>query len=284
MQNVNILTEEKKKISLWRRLREKYRISVLDEHTLTEHWHLHLNGWGAIVVVALLFILSLVLFSLVILYTPIKNYLPGYTENIRQQLVIESARVDSIGTSLELQRQYLNIIKQVVAGEAQSDTVQSLDSMQIIMREQLLEAKNEATADFIAQYEDKEKDNLHLFATIHQTTPIVSFFAPAQGTIVQHFSLPENKLGIIINTLENKNIVSVLDGTIIFVNHEINNEYTIIIKHNNYLSVYRGLQKAIKQVGDNVQQGENIGFTHDKLIFELWDNDKAIDPEKFIVF
>ena len=159
------MTADKKKISLWQRLREKYRISVLDEHTLTEHWHLHLNGWGAIVVVATLFLLSLALFSLVILYTPIRNYLPGYSENIRQQLITESARVDSLGTSLELQRQYLEIIKQVVAGEAHTDTVQSLDSMQIIMREQLLEAKQAATEEFIAQYEAMGKDNMQLFLT-----------------------------------------------------------------------------------------------------------------------
>ena len=110
------MTEDKKKISLWLRLREKYRISVLNEDTLAEHWYLHLSGWGAIVVVAILFLLSLALFSLVILYTPVRNYLPGYSENIRHELVAESARLDSLGTSLELQRQYLNIIKQVVAG------------------------------------------------------------------------------------------------------------------------------------------------------------------------
>ena len=120
------MTEEKKKVSLWKRMRERYRISVLDEETLTDHLHIRLSGWGAIVLTAMLFVLTLVLFSLVILYTPVKNYLPGYSEDIRQQLIAETARVDSIGTSLELQRQYLNIIKQVVAGEVHTDTVQSL--------------------------------------------------------------------------------------------------------------------------------------------------------------
>jgi lipoprotein NlpD len=83
-QELGILTEEKnKKNSLWRKLREKYRISVLDERTLTEHLHVQLNGWIAIVVAAMLFLLTLGLFSLVILYTPVKNYLPGYSEDIR---------------------------------------------------------------------------------------------------------------------------------------------------------------------------------------------------------
>jgi hypothetical protein len=47
---------ETKKKTLWQRLREKYRISVLSEDTLTERWHLHLSWWGAIVLLAVLFI------------------------------------------------------------------------------------------------------------------------------------------------------------------------------------------------------------------------------------
>jgi lipoprotein NlpD len=209
------MTEEKKKKTFWRRLRDKYRISVLDESTLTEHLHIRLNGWGAIVVTALLFLLSLGVFSLVILYTPVKNYLPGYSEDIRQQLMSESARVDSLGATLELQRQYLDIVKQVVAGEIHSDTVQSLDSMYIITREQLLEAKSEAAADFVAQYEAKEKDNLQLFY-VANTTPILSFFRPAHGVIVQPFSEKEKRYGVTIRTPENENVTSVLAGTVVY--------------------------------------------------------------------
>lgn len=280
------MTADKKKISLWQRLREKYRISVLDEHTLTEHWHLHLNGWGAIVVVATLFLLSLALFSLVILYTPIRNYLPGYSENIRQQLITESARVDSLGTSLELQRQYLEIIKQVVAGEAHTDTVHSLDSMQIIMREQLLEAKQAATEEFIAQYEAMGKDNMQLFLTNHNSNATtISLFTPVKGSLLTHFSPQERRYSVSIKVLENENVASVLNGTVIYVNHEINNVYTVMVKHTNYLSIYRGLKKAIKTVGDLVQTGECIGLTSNQSMeFELWRNDQAIDPEKLIVF
>ena len=277
------MTEDKKKQSFWARLREKYRISVLNEETLTEHWHLHLSGWGAIVVLAILFLLSLALFSLVILYTPIKHYLPGYSEDIRQELVQESVRLDSLGTSLELQRQYLDIIKQVVAGEAQTDTIQSLDSMQIIMREQLLEAKNEATEEFVAQYEEKEKDNMYLFNNI-SPTPVVSFSLHVNGGIVKPFSQEANQLGVVINTLDNEDVVATLDGTIIYVNYEIDNSYTIILNHAKYLTIYRGLKKVLLPVGKNVKQGECIGFAKKSVTFELWENNKAINPEKLIAF
>ena len=278
------MTEEKKKVSLWKRMRERYRISVLDEDTLTDHLHIRLSGWGAIVLTAMLFVLTLVLFSLVILYTPVKNYLPGYSEDIRQQLIAETARVDSIGTSLELQRQYLNIIKQVVAGEVHTDTVQSLDSMYIITREQLLEAKNEATAEFIAQYEAKEKDNLQLFY-VTNTTPVLSFFLPAHGVILQRFSERENRYGVLIQTPENENVTSVLAGTVVHVNYEIGKTYTMMVQHSNYLSVYRNMHRVLKRVGDAVRVGESIAIVGEQpLWFELWQDGKPINPEEVIAF
>lgn len=278
------MTEEKKKITIWQRLKNKHRISILDEATLVERWHIHLTGWGGVVVTALLFLLTLILFSLVILYTPIRNYLPGYSENIRQQLVEESSRVDSIGAALELQRQYMETIRQVVAGEIHKDTVQSLDSMQIIMREQLLEAKNAATEEFIAQYEAKEKDNLQLF-DITNTTPVLSFFRPAHGCIYQHFSPNADLYGVSIRTPQKENICATLAGTIVFITYEIDNTYSIIIQHTAYVSIYRGVDKVLKMVGDYVQAGESIALAGDKpLWFELWQNGQAINPEEVIAF
>lgn len=273
-----------KKISIWQRLRNKYRVSVLHEETLAERWHIHLSAWGAIVVVALLFVLSLALFSLLILYTPIRNYLPGYSENIRQQLIVESARIDSLGTSLDLQRQYLNIIKQVVAGEVETDTVQSLDSMQIIMREQLLEAKSEATEEFIAQYEAKEKDYLQLF-DVTNTAPVLSFFSPIRGVVVESFSEQEHRYGVTLKASNHENVTAVLAGTVVYVNYDFGNTYTLMIQHANYISIYRYVDKVLKQVGDVVQAGESIAIVGEKnLWFELWQDGQAIDPEAVIAF
>ncbi len=279
------MTEEKKnKNSLWRKLRKQYRISVLDNNTLAEHMHIHLNGWIAIVVAAVLFLLTMGLFSLMILYTPIKNYLPGYSEDIRHQLIEESTRLDSLGTSLELHRQYLDIIKQIMVGEVQTDTMQHVDSMFIITKEQLLEAKSEATQEFIAQYEAKEKDNLQLFY-VANTTPVLSFFRPAHGVILQSFSEKEQRYNVLIQTPENENVTAVLAGTVMYVNYEIGNTYSVMVQHQNYLSVYRNITKVLKKVGDAVEAGETIAIMGNQpLVFELWQAGTAINPEEVIAF
>lgn len=274
--------EKNRKRAQW--LRNKYRFSVLEETTLTEHFHVRLSGWSALITVAILFVLTLAIFSLVILFTPVRHYLPGYSEDIRQQLIEETARVDSLSMSLELQRQYLDVVKQVVAGEVHSDTVQSLDSMQIIMREELLEAKNEATEEFIAQYESKERDIMQLF-DISNTAPVISFFRPANGSILQPFSDKEQRYGVAIQTPHNENVTAVLAGTVVHVNYEIDNTYSVVVQHTSYISIYRSLAKVMAHVGDYVQAGESLAITSDQpLWFELWHNGQALNPEKVIAF
>ena len=281
------MKDDTKKTSLWQRMRHEYRISIINEKTLAEHGHVRLSGWGAIVLLAIVFIVSCILFSLAILFTPIRNYLPGYSENIRQQLMEESVLVDSLGTSLELQRQYLNVITQVIAGEVPTDTIQSLDSMQLIMKEKLLVAKSEATAEFIAQYEEAEKDNLQLFETVQSlnTSHPTNFFAPIHGIVTQPFSAQDQQYGIIVTSYGNKNASAVLKGTIIHIQYDINSNYTIVVQHTQFTSIYSGLQKPLKKVGDHVAAGEVIGLIQDQTLgFELWKNGAAINPEEFIVF
>lgn len=279
------MKEKRKKRGFWHRARYKYRLTLVDESNLNEKWHIRLNSKGAFSVLFLLFMLVLVVFSLLIIYTPIRNILPGYNESIRQQLITESVRVDSLSSDMELQRRYLEVIKQITAGEVQSDTVQSLDSMQIVMRTELLEAKNQSTEDFLLEYENKEKDNLQFFDT-QNATPVVSFFRPVQGVVVSSCLPNENRYGVEVQTTDNKNITSVLQGTVIYVEPELDATYTMIVQHENYLSVYRQMGTVQKRLGTEVQAGETLGMVGEKRLlgFELWKNGQCVDPEEAIAF
>ncbi|MBO4665579.1 MAG: M23 family metallopeptidase [Paludibacteraceae bacterium] len=271
--------------SFWRRILYKYRLSIMNEDTFTEIWHTRLSRMSVFVIMVLLFIFMLGLYSFLIFYTPIRNVLPGYSESIRQRLIDESKRVDSLGTELELQTRYLSVVRDVVAGEVKSDTVQRLDSMQIIMRERLLDAKSEATAEFMAEYEEKERDNLQLF-DIRQAAPSITFFRPVHGVIVKNYDAENREYGVEIQTPKNENVTSVLAGTIIHVDYDLNNTYCIFVQHQTYLSIYGNVAKVLKRVGDAVQAGESIGLMSEEhpLYFELWQSGKNINPEEVIVF
>lgn len=275
-----------KKDSFWRRLLYKYRLSILNEDTFTETWHTRMSRMGVFVLLTLSFFITLGIYSLLIFYTPIRNILPGYSESIRQRLVEETVLVDSLSTTLELQTQYISVIRDIMAGEVKSDTVKRIDSLQLVQREKLLaEAKSEATQEFIAQYEAKEKDNLQLF-DVQQVAPVVAFFRPAHGVVVEHY-LPENKqFGVVLQTPANENATAVMQGTVLLVEYQINNTYTMAIQHSDYVSVYRNLEKALKRAGDVVKEGESIGLTSSKALlqFELWRRGESVNPEEVIVF
>jgi murein DD-endopeptidase MepM/ murein hydrolase activator NlpD len=257
----------------------------MNEDTFTEIWHTRLSRMSVFVILILLFVLTLGLYSALIFYTPIRNILPGYSESIRQRLIDESKRVDSLGTTLELQTKYLSVVRDIVAGEVKSDTVQSLDSMQIIMRERLLEARNEATAEFMAQYEEKERDNLQLF-DVQQTAPSITFFRPAHGVVLKHYNADSQQYGVEIQTPANENVTAVLAGTIVRIDYRLNNTFTVFVQHQTYLSVYGNIDKVLKRVGDALQAGETIGIVSEQfpLYFELWQRGKSINPEEVIIF
>lgn len=257
----------------------------MNEDTLMEAWHTRLSRMGALVILTLMFLLTLAIFSILIIFTPIRNILPGYNESIRHQLINESVKMDSIGTSLEVQRRYLDVLRDVVAGEVSTDTVQTLDSLEIVMREQLLQARSEVTADFIAQYEQKEKDNFQLF-DVQPNPSVVMFFRPVHGVIIRPYNDKENFLGVELQTPKNENVTSILPGTVVFINYDIDNTYTVMVQHADYLSICKHVKSVLKSVGTKVDAGESIAIVSDDkpLYFELWQDGKSVNPEDVVVF
>lgn len=274
------------KESLWQKLRFKYRISMVNEDTLTENWYLRLSKLGIFFSVSFLLLISFVLLALVIWFTPLRNYLPGYNENIRQALLEESLRVDSLTHELDMQTQYLGIIRDVVAGEVESDSIQRLDSVAVAQRQTLLEQKSQITEEFMQQYESKEKEYLAIFDP-QQIVPSLTFFKPADGVIISPFDMRKKQFGITLQTPRNENVTSVLSGAIVYAAYTIVDEWVIMVQHeNDYMSIYKHVGRSLKNVGDKVRLGESIGIVADTapLYFELWQKGQAINPEEVIKF
>jgi len=271
--------------SWFRRIRRKRRLTLIDDNTLREFWHIHVSGLGVFTVVFFMFLLTIGILSLLIVYTPFRNILPGYSASLRQEIIEESMRIDSLQQTMDLQTQYISVIRNVVAGEVKSDTVIRLDSLQIVMQEQLLEAKNEATEAFLAEYEARERDNLLLFDAPN-TTPVFSLYAPAHGVIVSTYAPQEGRHGVTIQTPDKENVCATLDGTIVFVDAEDNEMSTVMALHQSYLSVYRNVGRVLCRVGDAVQTGQTIAIVKDgtPFTFELWKQGQEINPEEIIAF
>jgi nucleoside recognition membrane protein YjiH len=71
--------------------------------------------------------------AIIIAFTPLRNYLPGYMNSeVRAQIVSNALRADSLQKMLERQKLYIMNIQDIFSGKIQVDTVQSIDSLTAI--------------------------------------------------------------------------------------------------------------------------------------------------------
>lgn len=273
--------------SIWKLLRAKYRMVVVDDDSLKERLRMRLSLTNLLLVFFALFFLTLGLLSLLILATPLRNYLPGFNENYKQVLLQDSYRIDSLQQQLNYQTTYLDMIREVVAGQLHTDSVHPLDSLEILQEEKWLDEESAVLDGFVSEYEAKQDAYLAEFDSIfaQSTSPLLS---PAEGKIEVPFNSENNQLDVTIRVGKDENITSVYAGTVIY-SAEVRGEGLMLIVHHDsgsFVSVYRGLGKVNVARGEHVETGEllgSIGVSH-LLRFELWENGRAVNPQTNIVF
>lgn len=277
------------------KFRFKYRVSVLNENTLVESWHVRLSRFSVLFYFLFFTAITFFLLSILIFKTPVRYYLPGFGDSgNRMQIIQEAARADSLLNRIELQAAYLDLIKQVVSGEVSVDSILPIDSIeqQVDKYKTFVDASQNEKV-FRQRFEEEEKFNLFEL----ETKPIANaeiFFRPVRGIISSSYNLREGRTGLVITTTANENVLSVLAGTIIYVSFTLDHEWVVMVQHhNNYISMYKNNTRVFKNVGDAVKAGETIAITgivsqertKDKLFyFELWKEGKAVNPEEYILF
>lgn len=260
-------------------------MAMLDDITLREVFHFRVSLLGAISIITTSIIALIVLLSVLIVYTPLRNILPGYSASLRQQLIQESARVDSLQTSLSVQRQYLDVIKQLTAGDIERDSVQSLDSLERVERARIAEQRSAVTEAFVAQYEQQERDRLLLFENTDSRS-MRQLYRPVRGVVVQSARPDHHLYGVTIHTTKNENIMATTRGTLVSVERLADNTYAVVLQNGAFMAVYRHVARVLKNQGTQVESGESIGLAdgeHD-VVVELWDSGTFVNPEEVIVW
>lgn len=106
--------------STLKRLRNRYRLVVMNEDTYEEVVKFRLSRLSVYIVLSSMFVLFTILTVALIVFTPIKYYLPGVgygdARQIKEfrQLKI---RTDSVENAVRFKQQYLDDLKKVLEGK-----------------------------------------------------------------------------------------------------------------------------------------------------------------------
>ena len=113
--------------STLKRLRNRYRLVVMNDDTYEEVVTFKLSRLSVYVALSTIFVLLVGLTVALIIFTPLKYYIPGYDDlKVGREYQQMKYRVDSLETAVKHQAGYIDNIKQVLRGEtpATLDTVQ----------------------------------------------------------------------------------------------------------------------------------------------------------------
>lgn len=103
-----------------KRLRNHYRLVVMNEDTYEEVVKFRLSRLSVYIVLSSIFVLLTILTVALIVFTPIKYYLPGVGYGDARQMKeyrTLKIRTDSMETALRYKQQYVDNLKKVLAGE-----------------------------------------------------------------------------------------------------------------------------------------------------------------------
>lgn len=279
--------------SFWHRIRFKYKLSFFNENTLEEVWSFRLSQLSAFVVLAVFAFLIVAFTAIIIITTPIRNYLPGYLDvEIRKEVMQNALRADSLERTLAIQSLYLNNLKGLLTGEIQVDSIRSIDSLARVEPDFNI-PRGPEEEKFVKNFEEEEKYNLTVLNPDHVPTDGVFFYKPVKGVVSSRYEAEKGHFGVDLVTAPKESVLSTLDGTVVFVGEDPNYGNVIQVQHKNgFLSIYKHNELLLKKVGEHVVAGEAIALvgntgklsTGPHLHFELWYRGNPVNPEDYIAF
>ncbi|MDH5412699.1 MAG: M23 family metallopeptidase [Flavobacteriaceae bacterium] len=269
----------------------KYRFVVLNEDTFEERFSFKLNRLNVLVLGSLFSMLLIGLTIILIAFTPLKEYIPGYSSSDLKKKASDLVyQVDSLQQKLAVNDVYIQNIQQVLTGKIKDIT---FDKDSIAEQLRIEDVNLNATpVDSVFREEVEREDRYSLFEKATKKTEIV-FFAPISGKITDTYNPKEKHYAIDIAVEKDSPVKAVADGTVIFTGFTAETGFVIIIEHTKgFLSVYKHNSTLHKEQGDLVKSGEAIAnagstgalSTGPHLHFELWNDGYPVNPLNFIDF
>jgi murein DD-endopeptidase MepM/ murein hydrolase activator NlpD len=283
---------------LLRRIRDKYRLVLLNEETLEERISFKLSRLNVFVAIGLMSIILVFITTYIIAFTPLKEYIPGYTDVTLQRRIYElQLRSDSVAFAMRAQEKYLESLKNVLGGNIPNDREMApVDTAKSKNYINIKDKRSPEDSLLRADYDNANKYNLFKSdksAGKGSTMRNLTFFTPIKGTVTSEFDPLRKHFGVDIVAARDEVIKAVQDGTVIFSGWTVETGYVIGIQHpGNVISIYKHNSVLLKKEGNIVHAGETVAIigetgelsTGPHLHFEIWINGIPVNPKDYIVF
>lgn len=285
--------QKKKEKKFAKKLLHKYRLVILNEDTFEERFAIKLTRLNVFILTSISAICLVILTILLIAYTPLREYIPGYSSaKLKKEASLLNYKTDSLVQELELNKRYYTSIRKVLTGDVATvdfnrDSIiaaaqNDIDILQVFTNKE----------DSLLRIKVAKEDKYNLFESAGDKSNYI-LFPPVNGTISEGYNIEEKHFAVDVVVATNTPVKATADGTVIFAEWTVETGYVVIIEHNQELiSVYKHNSAITKSQGDLVKAGEVIAMsgnsgqltTGPHLHFELWSKGYSVNPTNFIDF
>ncbi|MCX6268150.1 MAG: M23 family metallopeptidase [Bacteroidetes bacterium] len=290
---------DRKKEKWTEKWRNKYRLVFMTDDTLEERFTFRLSRMNVFIALGTLVIILIFLTSFLIAFTPLREYIPGYTNvGLTKRLYTLQLKTDSIERDLVAKERFINNLRDVINGKDLTEDKPLIGDT--LKRYGNIKIKRSAEDSLLRlEVENQNKYSLYKIETIDNASQKkasiggVLFFTPLKGIVTNVFNPSQKHYGVDIVSKQNEAVKAVLDGTVVLSNWTLETGYIIAIQHSkNIVSLYKHNSAILKLVGDYVRAGEPIAIvgetgelvTGPHLHFELWSDGNPVDPKEYITF
>jgi len=287
------MEKERKRDKLKKLFQNPYRIVVFNDLNLHIIRQVRFNAktmLGALILAVIMIITGV---TILIAFTPLREYIPGYpTGKMRRMLIRNVLVVDSLEQEALRRDLYFKNFRAMLAGETPSDTVIKRSAK---IHPEQVQFKPYNHDSLFKEEIAQEQVNLGINSAPASKVGVAGllFFPPLSGMVTGKHDLSIRHFGVDVVGKLNSRISAALDGTVIFSGWTIDTGYVIYLQHEqNLITVYRHNSELLKIQGDKVRAGEAIAImgnsgketTGPHLHFEMWLNGTSVDPEEYIKF
>lgn len=288
----------KENLQLWaKRMTSKYRLILMNENTFEERISFQLSPANVYILLSVGFIFFSVLMFVLIAFTPIKQYIPGYGDFDTQSKVIQQKKqIETLEKQVKYHQLFISNLQNVLTNKKDTTALVSMKDIEkgkVDLNKNITEEDKELRAEV---ERDKEKNSY----VIDKKTNVVSgknnssfirFISPVTGYTTEEFDLNKEHYGIDIVTKKDELVKCAMDGFVISSGWNAENGNTIVLQHNdNFVTIYKHNSKLLKKTGDFIRVGEAIAIVGNTgelsngphLHFEIWHNGTPVNPRNYI--
>lgn len=282
-------------------IKRKHRFVVMDTDTFKEKFSFQLSGVNLFVTIGVTIIVLILLTTILIAFTPLREYIPGYTDTrMIEQTYQNAKKIDSLEVQLENQEWMIATLQSVLRGETPGEKdAGRLDSMETLQQRTLVYRRS--MEDSLLRVEVEREDNRYqvkdvqsvsaVMAVDHSPAIVHLFFTPLKGNILTPYSSSHH--GVDIAGDASRAVCAAYNGTVIFAGFTADAGHIIALQHpGNVVTVYKNNGALLRRQGDVVRAGEPIAYVGNGgrqelgayLHFEIWVGGAAVNPEEYISF